>query len=78
MVFCLQLKKEDINQFIKKCEACQKNANLVHAPANNLIPIESPWPLSLWSFDLIGKINPPYSDGHKLIITATYHCTKWV
>eukprot|EP01018_Ginkgo_biloba_P005937 Gb_41744 [translate_table: standard] len=39
---------------------------------------QSQWPFSTWGLDLIGKINPSSSDGHKHIITATEYFTKWV
>jgi len=32
----------------------------------------------MWGLDLMGKINPSSSNGHKHIITTTEYFTKWV
>eukprot|EP01018_Ginkgo_biloba_P004011 Gb_36859 [translate_table: standard] len=65
-------------QYVRKCVACQKHGDPIHAPSQALQPITASWPFSTWGLDLIGKINPSSSDGHKHIITATEYFTKWV
>ena len=62
----------------KLAKKCQIHGNLVHAPAQELNPLATPWPLYQWGFDLIGAIHPPSSNKHKWIITATKYFTKWV
>jgi hypothetical protein len=47
-------------------------------PASALNPIIKPWPFKGWGIDLIGKINPPSSKGHKFVLLATDYFTKWV
>eukprot|EP01018_Ginkgo_biloba_P006363 Gb_35351 [translate_table: standard] len=70
--------ERDSCQYVRKCVACQKHGDLIHAPSQALQPITTSWPFSTWGLDLIGKINPSSSDGHKHIITATEYFTKWV
>ena len=70
--------EQDAHNFAKTCHKCQIHSNLIHAPAQELQPVVSPWPFSQWAFDLIGAISPPSSDGHKFIIIATEYFTKWV
>eukprot|EP01018_Ginkgo_biloba_P022896 Gb_03699 [translate_table: standard] len=70
--------EKDSCQHVRKCVACQKHGDLVHAPSQALQPITAPWPFSTWGLHLIGKINPSSSDGHKHIFTATEYFTKWV
>eukprot|EP01018_Ginkgo_biloba_P008285 Gb_24991 [translate_table: standard] len=70
--------EKDSCQYIKKCVACQKHRDLIHAPSQALQPMTTPWPFSTWGLDLIGKINLSSSNGHKYIITATEYFTKWV
>jgi transposase InsO family protein len=41
-------------------------------------PIIKPWPVRGWGMDMIGKINPPSSKGHKYVLAITDHFTKWV
>jgi len=41
-------------------------------------PIIKPWPFRGWAIDLIGRIYPPSSKGHKFILVTTNYFTKWV
>ncbi|GLJ50601.1 hypothetical protein SUGI_1078000 [Cryptomeria japonica] len=70
--------EKDSYQFVKKCKQCQIHGDLIHAPAQELQPLASPWPFCQWGLDLIGKIHPPSSNGHKFIITGTEYFTKWI
>jgi transposase InsO family protein len=47
-------------------------------PASVMNPIIKPWPFGGWGMDMIGKINPPSSKGHKYILAITDYFTKWV
>ena len=40
-------------------------------------PIIKSWPFQGWGFDFIGQINPPSSKGHRFVLVATDHFTKW-
>ena len=62
--------------FVKRCEACQRLRNLIHAPLVDMGSVTSPWPFHTWSIDLIGPISPP-SRGKIWIIVATESFTKW-
>ncbi|GLJ17131.1 hypothetical protein SUGI_0296430 [Cryptomeria japonica] len=70
--------EKDSYQFVKKCKQCQIHGDLIHAPAQELQPLASPWPFCQRGLDLIGKIHPLSSNGHKFIITATEYFTKWI
>lgn len=70
--------EKDSYQFVWKCKQCQLHGDLIHAPAQELQSIATPWPFCQWGLDLVGKIRPPSSNGHKLIITATKYFTKWI
>ena len=70
--------EKDSYVFVNKCCQCQVHGDLIHAPAQELHPITSPWPFAQWGLDLIGKIHPTSSNGHKFIITATEYFTKWI
>ncbi|GLJ43441.1 hypothetical protein SUGI_0902990 [Cryptomeria japonica] len=70
--------EKDSYQFVKKCKQCQIHGDLIHVPAQELQPIASSSPFCQWGLDLIGKIHPPSSNGHKFIITAIEYFTKWI
>jgi hypothetical protein len=69
---------EDCFEYYKGCQDCQKFGNIRRVPASTLSPIIKPWPYRGWGIDLIGKINPPSSKGHKFVLLATDYFTKWV
>ena len=54
------------------------HGNLIHTPGHELIPSTTHWPFQQWAFDLVGKIHPSSSAGHKFIITTIEYFTKWV
>ena len=68
----------DAVRYARSCQKCQLHGNLIHAPGRELIPSVTYWPFQQWAFDLVGKIHPSSSSGHKFIITATEYFTKWV
>jgi ribonuclease HI len=70
--------EKDSYIFVKKFQKCQIHGNLIHASAKELQPFASTWPFCQWGLDLVGKIHPSSSNGHKFIITATKYFTKWV
>lgn len=43
-----------------------------------LKPFTTSWPFCQWGLDLVGKMHPSSSNGHKFIITATEYFTKWI
>nr|KYP76675.1 Gypsy retrotransposon integrase-like protein 1 [Cajanus cajan] len=46
--------KSDCAHFVKRCVQCQKHGNLIHASAEQLHSISSPWPFALWGMDILG------------------------
>ena len=70
--------QDDVIHYAKSCQKCQLHGNLIHAPRCDLIPSMTYWPSQQWAFDLVDKIHPSSSSGHKFIIIATGYFTKWV
>ena len=69
--------EDDSISFVRRCQACQKHGNLIHAPAVDLHSLRTPWPFHTWALDLIGPISPP-SKRCQWILAATELSTKWV
>ncbi|XP_059635709.1 uncharacterized protein LOC132277883 [Cornus florida] len=72
-----RMRKDCIN-YSKGCQACQRHRPIQNVPAKELQPIIKLWPFRGWGLDLIGKINPPSSEGHHWVIVATDYFAKWV
>ncbi|XP_020216687.1 uncharacterized protein LOC109800307 [Cajanus cajan] len=69
--------KSDCAQFVKRCVQCQKHGNLIHASAEQLHSISSPWPFALWGMDLLGPF--PIAKGQcKFLLVAVDYFTKWI
>ncbi|KAH7838736.1 hypothetical protein Vadar_030466 [Vaccinium darrowii] len=68
----------DCVQYVRRCHKCQVHANLMHVPPSELHTMATPWPFSVWGIDVIGKITPSASNGHKFILVAIDYFTKWV
>ena len=70
--------KTDCCQFVQRRTECKMHGDLIHVPPSELHALTSPWPLSVWGIDIIGKISPKSSSGHEFIIVAIDYFTKWV
>jgi len=68
----------DCHHYAKKCHKCQIYADKIHVPPSMLNVISSPWPFSMWGIDMIGRIEPKTSNGHRFILVAIDYFTKWV
>ena len=74
--YWLNLSK-DTREFARRCDKCQRFANVPHQPSENLTSVTSPWPFAQWGVDLIG----PFPTGRvqmKYAIVAIDYFTKWV
>lgn len=70
--------EHDCVKYVRRCKQCQTFANLDHLPASELHNMTTPWPFSAWGIDVIGKIKPKSSQGHKYILVAIDYFIKWV
>ena len=68
----------DCVDFVKSCHDCQTHANLNHVPPSELYSMTSPWPFLIWGIDVIRRIAPKDSNGHKYILVAIDYFIKWV
>lgn len=69
--------KKDFEQYAKKCDKCQKFANVIHTLGEELYPITSPKPFSLLEIDVLDLLLPASSQ-KKFLLAATDQFTKWV
>ncbi|XP_028208435.1 uncharacterized protein LOC114391656 [Glycine soja] len=68
----------DCCKHARKCHKCQIYADKIHVPPTTLNVLSSPWPFSMWGIDMIGRIEPKASNGHRFILVAIDYFTKWV
>ena len=46
--------QKDATAYVKACDKCQKFANLIRQPSEELTPMTTPWPFTQWGLDIIG------------------------
>lgn len=68
--------KIDAHKYVKKCDKCQRFANIPRAPPVELTAMTLPWPFVVWGIDLIGSL-PVRKGGVKYAIVAVDYFTKW-
>ena len=69
---------EDIKEYVKGCDVCQRNKGLQRAPAGKLMPL--PIPTGSWDTVTIDRIThlPKTAEGHTSIFVAVDKLTKMV
>ncbi|KAI3810642.1 hypothetical protein L1987_20263 [Smallanthus sonchifolius] len=60
-----------------KCDACQRQSNILHQPAEPLHPIISPWPFMKWGMDIVSKL-PKALGGKVFMLAMTDYFSKWI
>ena len=46
--------QNEAQEYVKKCNQCQRFAPNIHQPGGVLNPLSSPWPFAQWSLDIVG------------------------
>jgi hypothetical protein len=67
----------DANVLVRHCDKCQRFANLLHSPSEELTPMTSPWPFAQWGLDIMGPL-PIGRRQLRFVIVAIDYFTKWV
>ncbi|RDX82514.1 Tf2-11, partial [Mucuna pruriens] len=63
--------------YIKKCDKCQRFADIRQAPLEQLHTVASPWPFQKWGIDILGPF-PLAPDQVKFLMVAVNYFTKWI
>ena len=69
--------RADSSDYARRCDKCQRFAQIPHQPPERLISITSPWPFMKWGMDIVGKL--PTAPGQKMYMLAvTDYFSKWI
>ena len=55
--------QKEVQEYVKKCDQCQRFAPNIHQPGGVLNPLSSPWPFAQWGLDIVGPF--PKAVGNK-------------
>ena len=62
--------------YMKKCDRCQRFAPIVRQPPEMLTSINTPIPFAMWGMDILGPF-PLVSARRKFLLIAIDYFTKW-
>ena len=68
--------KQDVADYAKKCEKCQRYSTLIRAHLERLTASFCPWPFAKWGIDIIGPL-PTAPGGLKFVVVAVDYFAKW-
>ena len=69
--------QREAQEYVKKCDQCQRFAPSIHQPRGILNPLSSPWPFTQWGLDIVGPF-PKVMGNRKYLLVGTDYFTKWV
>ena len=69
--------QREAQEYVKKCDQCQRFAPNIHQPGGILNPLSSPLPFAQWGLDIVGSF-PKAVGNKKYLLVGTYYFTKWV
>ena len=72
----LNMQKE-AQEYVKKCDQCQRFTPNIHQQGGNLNPLSSPWPFVQWGLDILGPF-PKATGNKRFLLVGTDYFTKWV
>ena len=64
-------------EYVKKCDQCQRFALNIHQPRGFLNPLFGPWPFAQWGLDIVGPF-PKAAGNKRYLMVSTDYFTKWV
>ena len=69
--------QKEAQEYVKKCDQCQRFAPNIHQSRGVLNPLSSPWLFAQWGLDIVGPF--PKAVGNKrYLMVGTDYFTKWV
>ena len=69
--------QKEAQDYVKKCDQCQRFTPNIHQPGSVLNPLSSTWPFAQWGLDIVGPFPRAVGNRRWLLIGINYF-TKWV
>ena len=68
---------KEAQEYVKKCDQCQRFEPNIHYPRGVLNPLSSPWPFAQWRLGIVGPF-PKVVGNKKYLLVGIDYFTKWV
>ena len=69
--------QKEAQEYLKKCDQCQRFAPNIHQPGGVLNPLSSLWSFAQWGLDIVGPF-PKVAGNKRYLLVGTDYFTKWV
>ncbi|XP_038690528.1 uncharacterized protein LOC119989207 [Tripterygium wilfordii] len=69
--------RSDAIDYVRRCDKCQRFAQIPRMPPEKLTPIVAPWPFMKWGMDIVGPL-PKASGQRQYFLAMTDYFTKWI
>ena len=69
--------QKEAQDYVKKCDQCQRFALNIHQSGGVLNPLSSPWPFAQWGLDIVDPFPKVVGNKMYLLVSIDYF-TKWV
>ena len=69
--------QKEAQEYVRKCDQCQRFAPNIHQLGGVLNPLSSPWPFAQWGLDIVGPFPKAFINKRYLLVSRDYF-TKWV
>ena len=69
--------QREAQEYIKKCDQCQRFVPSIHQPGGVLNPLSSLLPFAQWGLDIVEPF-PKAVGNRKYLLVSTDYFTKWV
>ena len=69
--------QREAQEYMKKCNQCQRFVPNIHQPGGILNPLSSLWPFAQWGLDIVRPFSKAVGNKKYLLVSTDYF-TKWV
>ena len=69
--------QKEAQEYVKKCDQCQRFTLNIHQSGGVFNPLSSPWPFTQWGLDIVGPFPKAVGNKRNLLVSINYF-TKWV
>ena len=69
--------QKEAQEYVKKCDQCQRFGLNIHESGGVLNPLSNPWPFAQSGLDIVGHF-PKATGNKRWLLVGTDYFTKWV
>ena len=69
--------QRETQEYVKKCDQCQRFAPNIHQLGDVLNPLSNPWPFAQWGLDIVRPF-PKAAGNKRWLLVGIDYFTKWV